>query len=135
MGFHGPGAPVRKSFKSASVEVFNWKLLNEVDCDMHVCATAPKDNVCACGCRGRHTIDSMLGIFGWSIKIMRGGVRHLTNHNIQNNDKRNNKEPQYRIKMFVLTVRTKSKLVVCCCCVVVSAFVCCCFLFDSTVTS
>ena len=68
---------------SASVEVFNWNLtkLREF-CNAFV-ATIPKDKVCACGCHGRHTIDSMLGIFAWSMKIMLGGVHPLTRHDLQ----------------------------------------------------
>ena len=35
---------------------------------------------------GRHNIDSMLGIFDWSMKIMLGGVHPLTRHDIQTLD-------------------------------------------------
>ncbi len=60
--------------KSASVEVFNWNLLNEVDSEMHVFATIPKARVCACCCHGRRTNDSMLDVFDWSMKVLLGGV-------------------------------------------------------------
>ena len=46
-------------------------------------ATVPEESGCACGCHGRHTIDSMLGIFDWRMTIMLGGVRPLTKHDLQ----------------------------------------------------
>ena len=58
-------------------------MLNEADYDVHFLDTIPKVKVCACGCHGRHTIDAMLGIFDWSMKIMLGGVRPFTNREIQ----------------------------------------------------
>ena len=66
-------SPYTQYFNCASVEVFNWNLLNEVDSERHVFATIPKDKVCACGCHGRHT---------WSMQIMLGGVHPLTRHDI-----------------------------------------------------
>ena len=63
LGFHGDGVPYTKSLKSASIEVFNWNLLNEFDSERHLFATVPKDITCACGCHGRHTIDAILDIF------------------------------------------------------------------------
>ena len=80
LGFHGDGVPYTKSLKSASVAVFNWNLLNALDSERHLFATVPEDKVCACGCHGRHTIDAMLSIFAWSMKIMLGGVHPLTRH-------------------------------------------------------
>jgi hypothetical protein len=62
LGFHGDGVPYTKSLKSASIEVFNWNLLNEFDSERHLFATVPKDITCACGCHGRHTIDAILDI-------------------------------------------------------------------------
>ena len=52
----------------------------------HLFATVPKDNVCVCGCHGRHTIDSTLGTFDWSMKITHGGVHPLTSHDLQHLD-------------------------------------------------
>jgi hypothetical protein len=74
LGFHGDGVPYTKSLKSASIEVFNWNLLNEFDSERHLFATVPKDITCACGCHVRHTIDSFLDMFAWSMKVMLGGV-------------------------------------------------------------
>ena len=73
---------------SASVEAFNWNLLNEVvyEKNRQLFSTIPNDKVFACGCHGRHTIHSILGIFAWSMKIMLGGVHPLTKHDIQHLD-------------------------------------------------
>ena len=49
----------------------------------HAFACIPKAKVCACGCPGRHTIGSMLGMFAWSMKIMLGGEHPLTRHGLQ----------------------------------------------------
>ena len=76
-------SPYTKSSKSAHVEVLNWNLLNEMDYERLLFATIPNDKVCDCGCHGRHTIDSMLGIFNWSMKVMLGGVHPLTRHDLQ----------------------------------------------------
>ena len=83
LGFHGDGVPYTKSLKSASIEVFNWNLLNEFDSERHLFATVPKDITCACGCHGRHTIDAILDIFAWSMKVMLGGVHPLARHDGQ----------------------------------------------------
>ena len=59
---------------------YNWNVLDEVDSAMHMFATAPKDNVCDCGCHGIHNIDDMPRHFSyWSMQIMPGGVHRLTN--------------------------------------------------------
>ena len=62
LGFHGDGVPYTKSLKSASIEVFNWNLLNEFDSERHLFATVPKDITCDCGCHGRDTFDAVLDI-------------------------------------------------------------------------
>ena len=79
-------SPYTKSLNSAGAEVLNWNLLNEVGYETHVFATIPKDKVCACVCYGRHTIDSMLGVFAWSMKFMLGGVHPWANHDLQHVD-------------------------------------------------
>jgi hypothetical protein len=83
LGFHGDGVPYTKSLKSASIDVFNWNLLNEFDSERHLFATVPKDITCACGCHGRHTIDAILVIVAWSMKVMLGGVHPLARHDGQ----------------------------------------------------
>ncbi|MFM7985828.1 MAG: hypothetical protein ACKPKO_41585 [Candidatus Fonsibacter sp.] len=75
--------PYTKSLISSSVAVFNWNLLTEGDAEQGMCfATIAKENVCDCGCHGRPTIGSMLGIFAWSMKTMLGGVHPLTRRDI-----------------------------------------------------
>ena len=49
----------------------------------HLFCNIPKDKDCACGCRVRHTIDSMLGILDWNMQITLGGVRPLAKHDLQ----------------------------------------------------
>ena len=83
MGSHGDSVPYNKYLKAASAEVFNWNLLNEVDSERHVFATIHKDTICDCGCYGRHTSDSMLGIFACRTQIMFDGVHPLARHDIQ----------------------------------------------------
>ena len=74
-------SPYTMYLEYASVEVFNWNLLN--DYAKHLFVTATKGKACACGCHVRHTVDAMLGIFAWSMKIMPGGVHPLTRRNMQ----------------------------------------------------
>ena len=99
IGFMAMAPPYTKSLKSASVEVFNWNLLNAMDPgkQRHVFATIPKDKVCACGCYGRHTTDSMLGILDWSMNIMLGGVRPWTNHDLQDVDSQRSLRAGWRL--------------------------------------
>ena len=50
IGFLGMAPPpYTQSLKSASVEAFNGKSLNESGSVMHALAVVPKDKVCACG--------------------------------------------------------------------------------------
>ena len=53
---------------------------------MHLFAAIPSDKVCGCGCHGIDTTDSMLGICALSMQTMLGGVRPLTNTDIQHVD-------------------------------------------------
>jgi hypothetical protein len=47
IGFHGYGVPYTKSPKSASIEVFNWNLLNEFDAERHLfCYSTQGHNMC-----------------------------------------------------------------------------------------
>ncbi len=86
MGLQCEGASHTESLKSASDEVCNWNLINEVDYEMQLFAVIPKDNVYACRCHGRHAIDSRLGTFDWSMKLMLGGVHPVTRHYIKHLD-------------------------------------------------
>ena len=63
------------SLKSASAEVFNWNIINEVASEKKkLFVIVTKAKVCVCGCHGRHIIDAMLGVFDW---IMLAGVHPI----------------------------------------------------------
>jgi uncharacterized protein YacL (UPF0231 family) len=57
LAVHGDGVPYTMYLKSASVEVSDWNLTNEVDSEKKLVGYYAKDKVCACGCSGRHNID------------------------------------------------------------------------------
>ena len=77
-------SPYSKSLKSASAEVFNWNLLNEVDYARHLFACTPKDNVCACGAQWQTHYGCYVGrtFFIGPCKTMLGGEHPLTKHDI-----------------------------------------------------
>ena len=71
LGLHGDGVPFTKKH---SLELLSWNILGDATGDRVPFTGISKAYVCKCGCLGRHTWDSILEIFAWSMRAATMGV-------------------------------------------------------------
>ena len=79
IGFHGDAAPNQAN---KSILSFSWNLLGLEGSDRMLFTAIPQENVCRCGCGGRHTIDAIVRIFVWSINLTFGDYFPATRHDL-----------------------------------------------------
>ena len=79
--FHGDGLPMQKAtHNQQTTEVYSWNLLCDRDGKRYLFTNIHKKFMCDCGCRGRCTLDPLLEVFAWSMKVMLGGRHPSVSH-------------------------------------------------------
>jgi len=66
IGFHGDGVPHKKN---KSVQVFSWNFLSKGHSERFLFTAIDKEYCCQCGCGGRCTLDPIVAVFAWSMKM------------------------------------------------------------------
>lgn len=77
IGQHNDGMPFQKS---ESLEITSWNLpaVPWAERVFHSCIE--KQLLCKCGCFGRHTINAILSIFVWSLRLLYVGKKPVERH-------------------------------------------------------
>jgi len=70
IGIHGDGVPFQKK---SSLELISWNLCCIEGSERNLFGSIEKQDLCDCGCYGRHTLDAMLEIFVWSTQALLTG--------------------------------------------------------------
>ena len=71
LGLHGDGVPFTKK---DSLEMLSYNFLSHPTANRIPFTGVSKRFVCACGCKGRCTFDSLLLVFAWSMRMLVVGV-------------------------------------------------------------
>lgn len=67
LGIHGDGVPFTKR---ESLEMISWNALSHPTADRFPFSGVSKAFLCKCGCKGRHTYNSILKVFAWSMGML-----------------------------------------------------------------
>ena len=68
IGLHGDGVPMQKNGKS--IDVFSWNLLATPQGDRYPFTMIEDRYMCKCGCKGRCTVDAILGVLLWCMRCL-----------------------------------------------------------------
>ena len=71
VGIHGDGVPFAKG---QSIECLSWNFISMPAAERIFYGLVEKSWYCNCGCRGRHTLNGLLGVFLWSLQCLFAGV-------------------------------------------------------------
>ena len=77
IGSHGDGVPLQKEM---SAEVWSWNICSRGDSDRHFFSCLEKQDMCGCGCLGRHTIAAVMEILKYCIMSLVCGVLPARRH-------------------------------------------------------
>ena len=77
VGFHGDGVPHQKN---QTIIVFSWNCISMPSAERFLFTAIPKRFCCACGCRGRHSLDAVANIFRWCMCILTIGLYPTVRH-------------------------------------------------------
>ena len=70
IGFHMDGVPHQKN---RTVEVISWNCCANPMWERFLFGCCEKAYLCGCGCFGRHTIDAILEVYVWSLRVLELG--------------------------------------------------------------
>ena len=77
VGFHGDGVPHQKN---QTIIVCSWNCISMPSAERFLFTAIPKRFCCACGCRGRHSLDAISNIFRWCMCILTIGLYPTVRH-------------------------------------------------------
>ena len=77
LGLHGDGVPF---LNAQSVEVYSWNFVSLPQAERVLFCCLEKRYLCRCGCGGRHTLNALMRVFVWNMKVLCLSVNPSSRH-------------------------------------------------------
>ena len=77
IGIHGDGVPIQTR---GSIFVISWNICSIKKSERNYYTCISKDDLCPCGCGGRHSLDAIMEVFKWDMLNLYIGQRPKKRH-------------------------------------------------------